>query len=294
MCGLIDDSPKYLLGEILKEVGSLEGNMKIKRPVYILFINKEDLHEDLPKREATPTVLPPISFPKTKRKRITPSYGVIAICKKKIPKYLLIKRRDTYSYLMLIRGFWKDEKDVRELFITMTRKEQKRVLRNTFDVLWDDAWCKSPGGNRMMDRYESSKKKFELVSKMKPLLSGVNESSYSSWEFPKGKRERTMKGLESEYECAMREFEEETLLDRKILRYTGIRRKEIYEGSDGRTYSTDYFVCLIADEYSCPKRSRKSVLRTTLTDESDGFGWFTLKECIKLLGERSKVLLSRR
>lgn len=222
--------------------------------------------------------------PDTLRKFIT-SYGIIAYHpgdQGGQRKILLIKKRDTYSYIAILRGFWKDLKGLRKLFSLLTREEQERILHNDFAKLWVDLWiekeCKfyKSGLNR-------AKKQFGILEKNKEMLSGIRECSESTlWEFPKGRK--NSEGEDS-LGCAFREFEEETKISPSLLSYTRTKTTEVYQGTDRLLYRTEYFLCTLS---SIPEINGEtpSLLRTTLSEEAETFKMCTLEECKTLLDPR--------
>ena len=77
------------------------------------------------------------------------SYGVIAfryhiniLTNQPERQYLMIRRRDTLSYLDFMRGKYSlfNRKYIKNLITTMTEYEKKQILSQPFDVLWYELW----------------------------------------------------------------------------------------------------------------------------------------------------------
>lgn len=77
------------------------------------------------------------------------SYGVIAFryhinasTKQPERQYLMIRRRDTLSYLDFMRGKYSlfNRKYIKNLMTTMTEFEKKQISSQPFDVLWYELW----------------------------------------------------------------------------------------------------------------------------------------------------------
>jgi 8-oxo-dGTP pyrophosphatase MutT (NUDIX family) len=116
------------------------------------------------------------------------------------------------------------------------------------------------------------------------------KSSYAEpeWGFPKGRR---MKG-ESDVECAIREFYEETNIPSES--YTVLENvsfTEVFKGTNDVSYKHVYFVALMKD-------SKIMNLKQKFTQhqrrEISNIGWKTLKECKQITrphySERKKMI----
>jgi 8-oxo-dGTP pyrophosphatase MutT (NUDIX family) len=232
----------------------------------ILFTEAVENSETLEKKEG-------LKAPETLRKR-----------------YLLMKKRDTYAYVSILRGLWKDKKGLYRFFSKLTKEEQERILENDFDTLWDDMWMYQDFSKRK-DWYLKSKKKFQMIESSKHILKEIYKADNFGpdiWEFPKGKKN----GKEAEKDCALREFYEETTIPTGDLKDLHIKVLDSYKGTDRLSYHTDYFVFSSLREIY-PLNSVSSSLRTSLSEEAGVCEWLTLEECKKLIDPKRLWYLSK-
>ena len=149
------------------------------------------------------------------------SYGIILFNNNN--KILLIERRNSLSYIEFIRGKYKNHMNIeyiQYLINHFTKYEKEYIIKNEFDKLWKDLWINMNTINSKIKReYKNSeilfnklKDGFFMNDKYINLNQLICESKneyeyeYNEWEIPKGRRENH----ESNRECAIREFEEET------------------------------------------------------------------------------------
>jgi ADP-ribose pyrophosphatase YjhB (NUDIX family) len=111
------------------------------------------------------------------------------------------------------------------------------------------------------------------------------------WGFPKGRKRET----ETEEECADREFKEETKLDTSTLDYEGKSFIEVFKGSNGKSYSTKYF--LAKSKYLFPTTKielntiNNGIRQETVSEELSDLEWVTYEEaCRRLSNERQAIL----
>jgi 8-oxo-dGTP pyrophosphatase MutT (NUDIX family) len=143
-------------------------------------------------------------------------------------EYLMVQRRDTLGYVEFMRGKYNLENSqyIYSLFRIMTESERKKLLNYEFDFLWRNLWM-NKNLKKFQNEYNNSKKKFNLLKRGIT----INDQEMSllkmhqevdiiwttpEWGFPKGRRNH----YESDLECAVREFEEEsgyTKADYKII-----------------------------------------------------------------------------
>jgi len=134
------------------------------------------------------------------------------------PEVLMIQRKDSLCYIDFIRGKY-DMRDLNYMQILIDKcssGEKNRLLTMNFSDLWSELWL-------LGDNYIQNDDFFRCSGKFNTiregfLLSGnkisieylINNSEYnypfSEWEFPKGRRNMN----ETDFECAKREFNEET------------------------------------------------------------------------------------
>jgi ADP-ribose pyrophosphatase YjhB (NUDIX family) len=180
------------------------------------------------------------------------SYGVINQYKN--PKtgkfeYLLAERRNTIAFIDFMRG--KCKPDMLEAYLNnMHTKEIQCMKTNEFS--WENIWNTMPisrgtfNTKRTLQHAQQCFKKssvMTIVDKAKP-------RTFMPWFFPKGaplfrwcRRQKCV--IESPFQCAFREMEEETRIKRDVTYQQRINRGTIVErflGCDGNYYATVYYL----------------------------------------------------
>jgi 8-oxo-dGTP pyrophosphatase MutT (NUDIX family) len=170
-------------------------------------------------------------------------------------QYLMICRKDTLGYIDFMRGkysiFNKDY--ILNMLKQMTNKEKHKLKTLSFQELWFDLW----GENSISSQYKSE----EIISfeKLNSLRNGITvkndfynldllideSNKYPLWEepewgFPKGRRNYQ----EKDFDCALREFNEETGYNIKdIMTFQNIYPfEEIFTGSNYKSYKHKYYL----------------------------------------------------
>lgn len=223
------------------------------------------------------------------------SYGIIVFTKDNNEniRFLLYQRRDTFEYMDFMLGNWKNYSELKTMFSLMTYEERNRLRNYTFSELWDDVWVVHDF-EIYRDKYVRSKKKYDSIKYNIPsLIENTNcKKIEPSWGFPKGKKIHVD---ETNTECALREFEEETRIDIKKLEL--INDKFYFEnfiGTNGKHYSTSYILGYMKD----PKlpnyiKTPQCIRRECISEEVSKLKWFTLDECkSKLMDCRYDMLLN--
>lgn len=191
------------------------------------------------------------------------STGVIAVRRSKhgTLEYLLIRRKESLGYIDFMRGKYsvQNKAYIMNMFKQMTDYEKERLRTTPFDVLWNDIW----GGGGCTNRYKieegiSREKHASLTlgivlrNDYYTLNTLIEESKqYASWEepewgFPKGRRNSN----ENDFDCAMREFCEETGYLYETVRpiHNIMPLEEIFTGSNYISYKHKYFVVFMKYE----------------------------------------------
>ena len=188
------------------------------------------------------------------------SLGVIAFkynIKTDNIKYLMIQRKDSHGFVEFIRGKYNinDINFLQRIIDEMTIKEKKLLETKPFIDLWKVLWRRQPNQNnkRQYNEYLISQDKFNtlkkgykntLLNKIINLSDLIKKSKTKwktpEWGFPKGRR--NMK--ESDYNCAIREFREETSLrDKDFIIYNNIDPfSETFLGSNNIKYRSIYYI----------------------------------------------------
>jgi 8-oxo-dGTP pyrophosphatase MutT (NUDIX family) len=169
-------------------------------------------------------------------------------------EYLLIRRKDTLGFIDFLRGKYSllNKEYIVNMLKQMTISEKKCLLENDFDFLWKNLW-----GNNNLSKYKSeensSKERFNLLKTginingeffdLETLIKLSNNSDNwhePEWGFPKGRRNY----MEKDYECALREFSEETGYNEKLLINISnlFPFEEVFTGSNYKSYKHKYYI----------------------------------------------------
>lgn len=221
------------------------------------------------------------------------SYGIICYRKDNgIYKYLIIRRRNSFSYTDFIRALRPKQHvaDVGYIALLLSRMsdtEQKMLQEHDFDYLWSDLWLEN---KQKHDKdYKKCKKIFNQIiggelnnGKKIPMLKDLiikhpAQFTEAEWGFPKGKRDTK----ESDLECAKREFTEETDLDCSLL---NIHEEippmyEEYRSINEKNYRSIYYLAEYKGdsfELSINLENKEQYC------EVDKIMWASLDECKKL------------
>jgi 8-oxo-dGTP pyrophosphatase MutT (NUDIX family) len=129
---------------------------------------------------------------------------------------LLVCKRYTYAFNTFAHGKYNSNSnaDLISLFNGMTIDEKLDILSLNFTQIWYRLWLNSSRNNIS---YFAAKNKFESTfvadggSRLKKLIA-KSSNSHKVWEIPKGRKKNKS---ESDIHCAIREFCEETNLQKK-------------------------------------------------------------------------------
>jgi 8-oxo-dGTP pyrophosphatase MutT (NUDIX family) len=171
------------------------------------------------------------------------------------PEFLMIRRKDTLGYIDFMRG--KYSLHNREYILTMlnqmTDSEKYNLNQLTFIDLWSNVWGGSDISMQYKNEETTSSDKFMALKNgvyfnnelhtLDDLIMESNKNhiwSESEWGFPKGRRNNR----EADYDCAMREFTEETGYKSSLLENIQniIPYEEIFTGSNYKSYKHKYFL----------------------------------------------------
>lgn len=181
------------------------------------------------------------------------SYGIICYkVEDNEIKYIMIQRKDSLSFMEFIRGKYNiNEKHyIIKLINCMTYTERNMIYTKTFDEIWVYAWCHNPSTVfKHTKEYIESKQKFEFllsnnIINIYYITSNILEQE---WGFPKGRK----KIKEQDIDCAIREFGEETGLQKNDIDIKNIEPfEEIFFGTNNILYKHLYFIAKINKEDS--------------------------------------------
>ena len=226
------------------------------------------------------------------RNKISTSYGLIVYTIHKAQVwFLLTRRRDTFSYECILRGLYTPEL-LREYVINTTTDERDRLLRHDFDLLWKDLWV-SPKRRLYRAELKRAKEVYEQnIEEIRKLIQEAPSVGNDIWEFPKGR----MFVEENAYQCALREFEEETNVSSHLvtLMKDAGSFEDNYQGTDHKMYRSVYFLGNIPNgkalEFKyleCPHHIREPYI----SDEVMDIRWMTYQDATDtIIPSRKKVL----
>jgi 8-oxo-dGTP pyrophosphatase MutT (NUDIX family) len=205
-------------------------------------------------------------------------------------EYLMVRRRDTLGFIDFMRGKYsvQNRDYIMNMLKQMTLTEKRKLMCFTFHELWTDLW----GDNAYLEQFNNE----EMISRDKfhtlctgvtvgdtqySLASLVNDSlEYDVWEeaewgFPKGRRNFQ----EKDYDCALREFCEETgYTDTSALHlYTNVLPyEEVFTGSNYKSYKHKYYVALMDWESSLQRNPFHA-------NEISCVEWKPYADCVKCI-----------
>jgi len=232
------------------------------------------------------------------------SFGVCAVkftdISGVIPRYLLIRRRDSLSYVEFMRGKYKlDNAPYIQLLINgMTVEERSRLHAQSFDKLWDTLW-NNQNTRQYRNEYETAKRIFEALKNTGDvygkILSSFIEAATTTWSepewgFPKGRRSLH----ENKLHCAIREFTEETGIAERCLKLIPDEAEliEEYSGTNGIRYRQIYYLGGCAPGTDAATQPFNRIMNR----EVGNIGWFTFDEAfakIRDTNPEKRTLLTR-
>ena len=216
------------------------------------------------------------------------------------PQYLIIRRKDSLGLIDFMRGKYSvaNKQYILNMLNQMTSCEKKRLLTDKFESLWTSIWGVNSTNSQYKVEEFNSKEKFNhlhcgIVTKeyTYTLTDLVNESNQTvcweetEWGFPKGRRNYQ----ESDYDCALREFQEETGYNSKLLKNIQniIPYDEIFTGSNYKSYKHKYYIMYLDYNDSLGQCKFEET-------EVSKMEWKTYDECISLFrpynSEKIKML----
>lgn len=213
-------------------------------------------------------------------------------------KFLLIRRKHTLGFLEFIRGRYNiDNVDgIIFLFKQMTREEINKIKSMTFDDLWNEVWGENKTNPTYQNEYSTSKGKFDKLKNDSDSYLSINFYTdnvspvwnCAEWGFPKGRRNYK----ESNKECAIREFKEETgLLDKDFIIINNFQNiEENFVGTNGINYRHIYCSGIALKN----KKLSINVDNHTQSHEIGDIGFFSYEEAIKKIRpyhtDRQKII----
>ena len=216
-------------------------------------------------------------------------YTVINKYLRKNLKFLLIKRKHSLGFVEFIRGKY-DFDNIEYLiniFSLMPLNEIDYIKTNNFENLWNNLWNIDKPNRNHISEYDESQSKFNKLKKgvfvkfnkkfkfklnLKTILNMVeNKWNETEWGFPKGRRNLK----ESDLDCAIREFNEETNYtsdDYELIDINPIIEKFI--GTNGVRYQHTYYIAQLVSN----KEPIININNYSQVCEIGDMGWFTYEE----------------
>jgi 8-oxo-dGTP pyrophosphatase MutT (NUDIX family) len=208
-------------------------------------------------------------------------------------QYLLIQRKDSLAFVEFIRGKYNpyDEEYLITLLRGMTQKEQSLILLKSFDDLWQFVWGETSNVKSHKNDYDTSQKKYAIIKDKLNKLINENPSKWSEpeWGFPKGRRNP----YESDLNCAIREFQEETDLKRSdfVIIQNTYPIAETFFGSNQVHYCHKYYIAVCNKSINVEMNIDNQIM----TREIGAIKWCSLDEAISKIRpdnvEKREILL---
>lgn len=195
---------------------------------------------------------------------------------------LLIRRRDSLSFIEFVRGKYSvtDKTYLYYLLKGMTQAEHEKLRTSTFQQLWNAMWGDMAHTHK--NDYETSGRKYSMIGPIGELLDAHPTTWLEpEWGFPKGRKNP----METDIDCAIREFHEETNLGR--YQYTLLQNvpplTETFVGSNKVSYCHKYYLAI------CPSDLSVTICTHNphMAREIGHIGWFTMEEALKKLRPES-------
>jgi 8-oxo-dGTP pyrophosphatase MutT (NUDIX family) len=200
---------------------------------------------------------------------------------KVIREYLLIRRKDTVSYVVFIRGLY--TRDMLSILAErMTQEERKNIETCSFIELWDKLWQHHPSKKHLhrqkfQKQFDRAKQRFERRDWVGIFNNVKCPYVEPEWGFPKGRGNK----MESPLKAAIREFCEETgyaekdiVIDKTITPFI-----ERYTATDSKDYEIHYYLAKIKD----PKKKLPIIDKNFRSSEISSIGWFTKESAINTI-----------
>lgn len=223
------------------------------------------------------------------------SYGIVLYTyeKNKYLKYLICQRRDSIAFMQFMRNLI-DEKDMERYIGLMTKEEKNRCLefflKKDPHTIWKDLWVNNRSKFYKQDYKHCSEQFMKNMEKYIELFKDENVGlDENTWFFPKGRKN----DYETDLECALREFEEETNIQSSNITVDKNNIfEEFYIGSNNILYKTVYFTAYIP---FIPLKKYKfypyNIRPKFISGEVYDFEWLDYQTTHKLLNkEKSQVL----
>jgi 8-oxo-dGTP pyrophosphatase MutT (NUDIX family) len=187
-------------------------------------------------------------------------------------KMMMVRRKDSMAYTEFLRGKYEvaDVPYIQKLLSNMTTSEHSVLKSLTFDELWTKHW--GIGRDHHSKEFEASKEKFVQLN-IPELTKNIEGYSETEWGFPKGRRFNR----ESDMNCAIREFSEETNIPRESYSVCqNIILTETFAGTNDIMYKHIYYIALLRNPLIVDISQKLTLLQKR---EISAIEWKTISEC---------------
>ena len=209
-------------------------------------------------------------------------------------EFLLIRRKDSlaFSEFLKVKFDVNNRKQIEELLSDITIDEKKFLSHAKTPLeIWKHLWkvCKK----NKMNEFNKIEKKLSLLMKgvkdkngnffnLNSILDNIkNLRSEPEWGFPKGRK----LPKESDIKCAMREFSEETDIQKSKIIVLKIKPlQELFIGSNKVKYKHIYYIAKVVDNNLKLKVNENN--KNQFSEISD-IKWFSIDETILKLEEKN-------
>lgn len=204
-------------------------------------------------------------------------------------QFLMICRKHTLGFMDFMRGKYSiyNKEYILNILKEMTIAEKKMVLENDFPFLWKYLWNSTISQQYKQEEHISEEKfisvkngillqnQFYSLNSMISELSNEEQWEEPEWGFPKGRRNY----FEKDYDCALREFAEETGYDKNSLKNIDniLPFEEIFTGSNYKSYKHKYYLLQMKDNPP-PK-----IVNPFDNSEVSKVEWKTYEECMETI-----------
>jgi len=208
------------------------------------------------------------------------SYGIVVYkIINNISYYLMIQRKNSLSFMEFIKGNYKptDINNIKFLIESMTIDEQNLLNTNNFNQIWEKIWLQT--NNKNTKEYLEAKNNFDILLKKNILKNILNNNikyiNEPEWGFPKGRKKQN----ETDIECSLREFTEETQFNsNEILIKDTKPYIEIFFGTNNILYKHTYYIANFINNVLNPKFDKKCIQQIR---EIRAIKWMTYNQVLK-------------
>jgi 8-oxo-dGTP pyrophosphatase MutT (NUDIX family) len=210
--------------------------------------------------------------------------------KKNQIQFLMIRRNHTFGFMDFIRGKYSlyNRDFILNLFKEMTVYEREIIKEKDFDYLWNYLWNHRSIQSQYKQEERLSEEKFVALKSgilfqntIYSIQTFIDECELDEtkwleqeWGFPKGRRNH----YERDYDCALREFREETGYSTRSLKNVEniMPVEELFTGSNYKSYKNKYYILKMMEE--TPK-----VVEHFDKSEVSKMEWKTYDECMECI-----------